>query len=161
VSRRRRRDHTREQIRNILLVLLAVGMVVIFFNLDTVRKGESVFSKSSDRKLRFSGELARKDYAAIERDRLIAFIKRNDKDIGTITIHTSTQDAYGKITGATPILFEIRMEMADGAVISAPVRRSERLRLTSAILEKLNKDMRTYRTLKEQGKDVNSLMNVM
>ncbi|MEF2231812.1 MAG: hypothetical protein V3571_12845 [Pseudodesulfovibrio sp.] len=160
-SRRRSKDRTREQVRNIILIILAVGMVIVFFNLDTLRKGESVFSKSADRKLRFAGKLDRKDYAASERDRLLAFIKRNDKDIQAVTIRTSTQDAYGAVAGATPILFEIRMEMTGGAVINAPVRRSDRLRLTSAILEKLNKDMRTYRSLREQGKDVNSLMNVM
>ena len=160
-NRRRRKDHTREQVRNVILILLAVGVVIIFFNLDTMRKGESVFSKSADQKLRYAGELDRKDYAASERDRLLAFIKRNDKAIRTVTIRTSTQDAYGKITGATPILFEIRMEMSDGAVINAPVRRAERDRLVAGILVKLNKDMRTYHSLKEQGKDVNSLMNVM
>ena len=160
-NRRRRKDHTREQVRNVILILFAVVVVIIFFNLDTMRKGESVFSKSSDRKLRFAGKLDRKDYSASERDRLIAFIKRNDKDVSVLTIHTSVQDAYGKITGTTSILFEIRMEMSDGAVINTPVRRAERARLVAGVLVKLNKDMRTYRSLKEQGKDVNSLMNVM
>jgi len=157
----RRRERAPDRMRNIFLVILAVGLVVIFFNLDTLRQGESVFSKTADRKLRFSGQLARKSYSGPEVDRLLAFIRRYDADIGTLTVQTSTQDAYGKIDRDTPILFELRMTMTDGAVIDTPVRRSPRGQLISAILEKLNKDIRTYRTLKKQGKDVETLLNVM
>ncbi|MDD3312237.1 hypothetical protein [Pseudodesulfovibrio sp.] len=158
---RHHRDRAKERARNIFLVILAVGLVVIFFNLDVMRKGESVFSKNADRKLRFAGQLARKSYAAPEIDRLLAFIRRYDKDIESLTVRASTQDAYGKIDRDTSILFELQMVMADGATIDTPVRRSPRGQLVSAILEKLNKDMKAYLSLKKRGKDVDTLLNVM
>jgi len=157
----RRRERASDRMRNIFLIIMAAGLVIIFFNLDAMRKGESVFSKTADRKLRFAGHLARNAYSGPEVDRLVAFIRRYDKDIERLTVRASTQDAYGKVNGDTSILFEMQMIMTDGAVIDTPVHRATRGRLVAAILEKLNKDMRTYRTLKKQGKDVETLLNVM
>ncbi len=157
----RRRDKTGEHVRNFFLIILAVAGVFIFFNLDIIRKGESVFSKTADKKLNFTGQLKQNDYTAAEVKRLLAFIRRYDSRITGLTIQASAQDSYGKITATTEVLFEIKMVMRDGAEIAAPVRRAPRKTLVTAILEKLNKDMRAYNRLKKQGKKVDSLINTM
>ncbi len=51
--------------------------------------------------------------------------------------------------------------IVDGGRISTPTRRAARKNLISAILTKLNKDMRAYKRLKKKGQEVDSLVNTM
>ncbi len=157
----RHRDKAKEYTRNLFLILLAVGVVIIFFNLDVIRKGESVFSKSADKKLKFTGRLKQKDYSEREVDRLLKFVKRYDEQIDGVTVKTSAQDTYTNISDNTELLFEIAMVLNDGTTISTPVRRARRKTLVAEILYKLNKDMRAYQSLKKQGKKMDSLVNTM
>lgn len=158
---KRKRDKTKEHVRNFFLILLAVAVVFIFFNLDIIRTGESVFSKTADKKLKFTGQLKRKSYSENEVSRLLQFVKRYDKKIDSLTVKASAQDSYGEITANTEILFEIHMIMSDGGTISTPVRRARRSGLATDILKKLDKDMRAYLRLRKQGKKVDSLVNTM
>ncbi|WP_419786551.1 hypothetical protein [Pseudodesulfovibrio sp.] len=158
---RRQKAHARERTRNILIVLVAIGMIVVFFNLNFVSKGESVFSKNASQKLRFAGRLGHGYYSKAEQDRLMAFIKRYNKEITTLTVEASPQDTYGGVDEDTPILFELHLLMSDGAVINTPVIRSSRGQLIPAVLVKLRKDMKVYLALKKQGKHVDTLLNVM
>lgn len=157
----KRQDKKKEWARNIFLVILAVGVVVVFFNLDIMRKGESIFSRTADKKLKFTGDLVRKAYTSKEIDRLIRFIKRHNDLIETATIETSLQDTYKKVGPGSPLIFEVHMVMTDGVTISTPVRRTTRKELASDILMKLNKDIRAYKKLKKQGKKIKSLVNTM
>ena len=158
---RRRHDKKKEWTRNILLIILAVGVVYIFFNLDIMRKGESVFSQTADKKLKFSGDLTRNDYGQGEFNRLLRFIKRHDSLIDSATIEVSGQDSYRKITNASQVIFEVRLRMSDGATIATPTRRTTRKELVTEILAKLNKDMKAYRQMIKDGKKVKSLVNTM
>ncbi len=157
----RHRDKRKEWAKNLFLILVAVGIVAFFFNLDLVRKGESVFSRSTDRKLRFTGDFDRQDYSKAEIARLLKFINRNDKIVEKLTVECSTQDKYRKVTPSTQVLFDMHILIVDGGRISTPTRRAARKNLISAILTKLNKDMRAYKRLKKKGQEVDSLVNTM
>lgn len=158
---RQSHDRSRERTRNFILVLLAAGMVVFFFNLDMVTEGESLFSRNPERKLSFAGDLDRKAFSAKEVDRLLAFIKRHDALIESVVVQTSIQDRYRAVTATTELMFEIRMVMADGGTISAPTRRAVRDTLVTAILEKLDKDIRAYEKINRKNGKVKSLVNTM
>lgn len=157
----RRRSKRIEKTRNTILVLLAVAMVVIFFNLDVMNKGESVFSRSADKKLKFMGDLSLRDFSDKEIDRILKFIKRNTTIIDRATVETSVQDTYKKITDKSQVIFEIHLTMVDGAKISTTTRRTTRKNLVSSILAKLKKDIGAYKQLIKEGKKVKSLVNTM
>lgn len=157
----KRKSKNSERVRNTILVLLAVGVVVVFFNLDIMRKGESMFSRTADKKLTFKGDLKRKAYSKKEVSRIIGYIKRHNEFIDTVTVETSIQDSYKKITSKSPIVFEVHLVMNDGATISTPTRRTTRKELVSDILTKISKDMRAYKKLIKEGKKVKSLVNTM
>ncbi len=157
----RHRDKRKEWAKNIFLILLAIGVVVIFFNLDLMQGGDSVFSRSADRKIKFTGDLDRQDYTERETDRLLKYVKRNNKIIDKMIVEVSPQDKYKKISGSTQMLFEVHLLMTDGTKISTPTRRTTRGNLMSAILTKISKDMKAYKRLKDKGTKVKSLVNTM
>lgn len=141
------------------MILVALAVVVIFFNLDLVRDGESVFSRSAENKLRFKGDLERRAYTKKERSQLIAYIKRHGEAIESVTIMTTLDDSYSKVGPTSQVLHEITIVLTDGASISTPTRRIKRARLLSDILYKMKKDMKAYRGL--DGKKIKSLVNTM
>lgn len=157
----RRKSRKREWVRNSLFTLFAIGVVVIFFNLDIMRKGESVFSRTAENKLNFSGDMTRKHFKDSEVEQLLKYIRVNKKLIESFTIETSLDDSYKKITNTTQVAFSIHMVMSDGTKISTPTRRATRKKLVSAIFAKVKKDMRVYRKLLKEGKKVKSLVNTM
>jgi hypothetical protein len=61
----------------------------------------------------------------------------------------------------TQVLFEMRLALSDGGNISTPTRRTQRNRLVPAILDKLDKDVRAYRKLRQRGGEGQSLVNTM
>jgi len=150
-----------EWTRNTILILLAITALVIFFNLDIVRKGDSVFTNSAKRQLKFSGALDRKDFTDKEINRIANYIKVRKKLFKEIKIDASPQDSYKKVTPTTQVLFEIHVTMADGFTFSTPVRRTQRARLSKAIVSKLDKDVQVYLKLKKEGKTPKSLINTM
>lgn len=153
-------QHTRkEKIRNVLLVILALGMVVVFFNLDISREGESVFSKTTSQKLRFSGDLKRNAYTGEEVSEILDFIKIYDKDISQVDISVTKQDSYRRVTGSSQLIFEINMIMEGGTTINTPTWRSTRDDLVKTILVKMKKDVKAYTKLKGQGRKMKSLVN--
>jgi hypothetical protein len=158
---RKTRDKNRERTRNFILVILAVGMVVFFFNLDMVREGESIFSRNAEQKLSFAGDLDRRAFTQKEVDRLLAFVRRHDALLENVTIETSLQDRYRSVGPSTELLFEIRMTTTDGGTISAPTRRALRKNLVQAVLAKLDKDIRAYIKVNEDNDKVKSLVNTM
>ena len=157
----RRRAQKNEWVRNFFLIILAVGVVVVFFNLDIIRHGESVFSKSADKKLKFRGELKRDNYTKKELARLLRYTKKYNDIFEKVSIRTSSQDSYKKIISSTEILFEVQITMTNGFSLSTPVRRTQRKNLVGAIITKLNKDMRAYKDLQKKGKKIKALVNTM
>jgi len=157
----RRRARRNEWTKNLFLVVFAVVVVVIFFNLDIMQKGESVFSKNSDRKLNFGGKLEREDYTSKEIARLLRFIKKYNDIYDKVFIEASPQDTYRKVVSSTEILFEVHIRMNDGSSLSTPVRRALRKNLVTAILTKVSKDTKAYLSLQKKGKKVKSLVNTM
>lgn len=158
---KRRREKGREYARNFFLVVLAISVVVIFFNLDIMRKGESVFSKSADKKLKFGGDMKRTDYTKKEVARLLKLVKKYNDSFESVFIEASPQDTYKKTTPTTQVIFEIHVKMKDGSTLSTPARRTKRRDLVSNIIVKLNKDMKAYLDLKKKGKKIKSLVNTM
>lgn len=158
---KRVRAKQKEKVRNVLLVILALGMVVIFFNLDITNKGESVFSKTSSQKLRFSGDLKKNAYTKDEVSQLIRFISKYGEEIVQVKISTTLQDTYRKVTDRSQIIFEVSMIMDGGATINTPTKRSTRGELVEDILAKMHKDVTAYIQLKNKGKKIKSLVNTM
>ncbi|AMK10057.1 hypothetical protein [Pseudodesulfovibrio indicus] len=158
---KRRHSRTAEWTRNILLILAAAAVIFIFFNLDIVRKGESVFSQSADKKLKFAGELHRRDYVPKEVQRLLDYIKVRNKLIEEVRIEASPQDRYREIGPNTAILFEVHVTLSDDFTFSTPVRRTRRGELVTSVLAKLDKDIQAYLDLKKQGKNPSSMINTM
>lgn len=158
---KRRRHTVAETIRNILLIALAVLMVVIFFNLDLINKGESVFSRSAVTDLKFSGGLGAKDYTDSEISKMRSFLKKRQKILQEVKIEARPQDKYKAIKPNTDILFEVHVVMKDGFKFSTPLRRVQRKDLAQSILTKLDKDVRAYLELKKQGKKAKTMVNTM
>lgn len=157
-----KQDHrARELARNIFLVLVAAALIFIFFNLDLVRKGESVFTKSADKKLKFAGGLGRHDYSAGELDRLLKYIRDRNELFTEVKVAASAQDNYREISPDTDILFELQVTLADGFTFTTPTHRTSRRDLVRNILNKLDKDMRAYEELKKQGRNPKSMINTM
>ena len=161
VLKKRKRTTLSDKARNAVLVIIAIITVIIFFNLDLMEKGDSLFSRTAESKLNFKGDLKRKAYKPEEYDRLLVFIKKHQAIIETATIQTSVDRGYGKLTPSSQILFEVRFQLTDGGMISTPTRRTTREKLVSAILIKMKKDMKAYKGLQKKGKKVKSLVNTM
>lgn len=156
----KKRTTKKEHARNLLLILLALGAVALFYSLDIVRDdGDTVFTKSSSQKLRFSGDLKRKDYNSKEIQELTSFIKRYTKEIEQTDISVTLQDSYTRVKPTTQVIFEINMVMSDGTTINTPTWRTTRERLVERLLTKMNKDMKAYLQIKEKGKKIKSLVN--
>lgn len=158
---KKRRTKTAEHTRNFFLVVLAVMMIVIFFNLDIIREGESVFSKTSEKKLKFTGDLGRSDFTKKEVAKVMKFLKKYDKLYQEVIIQTSKQDSYKKVGPTSEILFDIRINMIDGSSVTTPTRRIKRNKLSPEIIAKLKKDLKAYKELKDKGTKVKSLVNTM
>ena len=158
---RRHRSRSEEIVRNLFLIAVAILVVVIFFNLDIIKKGESLFNRTAVAEIKFSGDMGRKDFAEREIDRLREYLKGRKKLLAEITIQTATQDSYREVTPDTEILFELQVVMRDGFTFTTPLRRSPRRDLPQNILTKLDKDIRAYETLKKQGKNPKTLINTM
>jgi len=157
----RHRDRKKEWARNFFLAILAVGVVVVFFNLDIMDKGKSVFSMTADRKLKFSGKLTHRDFTKKEFTKLLNYTKKHNDIFDKVSIEASPQDSYKKISPSTQILYEIHVILTDGGTLSTPVRRTTRKNLVKSIITKLNKDTRDYLEIKGQGKKFKSFINTM
>ncbi|MFH1913509.1 MAG: hypothetical protein ABIK45_04460 [Pseudomonadota bacterium] len=158
---RHSREKSRERTRNFLLVLLAVIGVAIFFNLDMLPDGETVFDRSADRKLTFVGDLGRNDISPGERERIMEFVRRHDSRLANVTIEITLQDPYRAVTDTTEVIFSVRMAMADGGSVSAPTRRARRANLVEAVLDKLEKDIKAYGIVDDGKGKGRSLINTM
>lgn len=143
------------------MVLAAGAIIYVFFNLDLVRKGESVFSNTASKKLQFAGALDRQDYTDREVGRILDYIKARNDLFREVTVDASPQDSYGAVGPDTPVIFELHVIMADGFTFSTPARRTPRRDLTVSLLRKLDKDLRTYRQLKKEGRNPSSMINTM
>ncbi|BCS89170.1 hypothetical protein [Pseudodesulfovibrio sediminis] len=159
--RSKRHSKSTEWTKNFFLILLAGVVIWVFFSLDIIKKGESMFSNTASKKLKFSGNFTRKEYTDREVDRLLSYIKTRNKLLEEVKIQATTQDSYRKITPDTEILFEVHVTMDDGFTFTTPLRRSKRKRLVSGILTKLDKDVRAYLEMRKQGKKMKGLVNTM
>jgi len=157
----RHRGRKKEGVRNFFLIILAVGVVVIFFNLDIMRDGESVFSRSADKKLRFEGGLKRNNYTDKEIDRIVRYTKKHNDLFDRVAIKASPQDSYKKISPSTEILFEVHVRMLDGSTLSTTLRRTKRKDLVPSIISKLSRDMRAYKNILKKGKKIKAFINTM
>ncbi|WP_319582652.1 hypothetical protein [uncultured Pseudodesulfovibrio sp.] len=157
----KRRKKSAEWTRNILLVLAAAVIIAVFFNLDLMRKGESVFSNSAAKKLKFSGGLNRKAYTNSEIDRMLGYLRARNDLFQEVRIEASPQDGYKAITPDSDIIFELYVTMTDGFTFSTPARRVDRRDLVASLLNKLDKDLRAYQKLKKEGRNPSSMINLM
>ncbi|BDQ38093.1 hypothetical protein SYK_24530 [Pseudodesulfovibrio nedwellii] len=157
----KKKNQNIEIVRNIVLILIAVGSMLIFFNLDIIHKGKSMFTHSGSKRLEFNGSIGKDDLTDKEISRLVNYINKHTKILKKILLKASPQDSYRKITPKTQILFEVQITMHDGFTFTTPVRRVQRKELTNGVLVKLDKDIRAYLDLKKQGKEVKSLINTM
>ncbi|WP_207263996.1 hypothetical protein [Desulfovibrio sp. Huiquan2017] len=158
---RKHRQKKTEIARNIFLILVAGAVIYIFFNLDLVRKGESVFSNSASKKLQFSGTLSPRDYTDREIERILNYIKARNDLFQEVKVDASTQDSYGAVGPDSAIIFELHVIMTDGFTFTTPARRTPRRDLVVSLLRKLDKDVRTYRQLKKEGRNPSSMINTM
>jgi hypothetical protein len=158
---RKKRNKSAERTKNIILILVAAAVISVFFNLDLVRKGESVFSNTASKKLKFSGALGPTDYTGREIKRMQGYIRAREDLFREVTVEAAPQDRYGKIAPDTEIIFELHVIMADGFTFSSPARRVARRGLVASLLKKLDKDLRAYRKLKEEGRNPSSMINLM
>jgi hypothetical protein len=157
----KRRKKSAEWTRNILLVLAAAAVIVIFFNLDLMRKGESVFSNSAAKKLKFTGGLGRRAYTDREIERMLGYIRARNDLFEEVKVQASPQDRYRAIEPDTEIIFELHVTMTDGVTFSTPTRRVKRRDLVVNLLNKLDKDLRAYKKLKKEGRNPSSMINLM
>lgn len=158
---KRRRSRAEEIVRNIFFIGVAILVVVIFFNLDIMNKGESIFSRTATADIKFSGDMTRKDYTDKEINQLRRYLKTHKKLVQEITIQAAPQDSYKKILPTTDILFEVHVVMRDEFTFSTPLRRTKRKDLPKSILSKLDKDIRAYLALKKDGKKAKTMINTM
>jgi len=157
----KRRKKTAEWTRNILLVLGAAAVIAIFFNLDLMREGDSVFSNSAAKKLKFSGGLGRKAYTASEIDRMLSYIRGRGDLFQEVKVAATPEDRYRAVTPDTDVIFELHVVMTDGFTFSTPARRVDRSKLVASMLNKLDKDLRAYQEMKKQGRTPSSMINTM
>ncbi|OIQ50078.1 hypothetical protein BerOc1_02008 [Pseudodesulfovibrio hydrargyri] len=157
----KRRKKKAEWTRNMLLLLAAAAVIAIFFNLDLMRKGESVFSNTAAKKLKFSGGLGRRDYSGREIERMLGYIRARNELFQEVRVQTSPQDQYKAVTSDSDVIFELYVVMTDGFTISTPARRVPRRDLVTVLLNKLDKDLRAYQKLKEEGRNPSSMINIM
>ncbi|WP_272698903.1 hypothetical protein [Desulfovibrio sp. Fe33] len=158
---KRRRDKSTEWTRNILLILAAAAVIYVFFNLDIVRKGESVFSNTAAKKLKFAGGLGERDYSEREIARILKYIDARNSIFREVKISASPQDSYREIAPGTDIVYELHVALADGFTFSTPARRAQRRDLVAALLNKLDKDLRAYQKMKQEGRTPSSMINTM
>ncbi|WFS62719.1 hypothetical protein LF599_00755 [Pseudodesulfovibrio thermohalotolerans] len=158
---KRRRDKSTEWARNILLILAAAAVVYVFFNLDIVRKGESVFSNTAAKKLKFAGALGQRDYTDREIARILKYIGARNTLFREVKINASPQDSYREVTPSTDIVYELHVALADGFTFSTPARRAARRDLVAGLLNKLDKDLRAYQKMKKEGRNPSSMINTM
>jgi hypothetical protein len=156
-----RRNKSAEWTRNILMILAAAAVIWVFFNLDLVRKGESVFTNNAAKKLKFSGGLGRKDYTGREIERMLNYIRARNDLFDEVRVEASPQDRYRAVAPGTDIIFELHVVMADGFTFSTPARRVPRRDLVVSLLNKLDKDLRAYKKLKKEGRNPSSMINLM
>lgn len=157
----RQQSRRKEWTRNIVLIGLAVFVVWIFFQLDFMQSGDSVFNREANDKLTFAGDLESSDFSIKEKKRLLAYINRHKKLIRKVVIDASPQDDYKKLSDKSEIIFELHVRMRDGGTMDTPARRSTRGELVSSVLKKLKKDVPAYEEMLKKGRKVKSLINTM
>ncbi len=157
--KKRRKSKISETTRNAFLVLLVVGLIVIFFKLDFIRGGKTLFNRTRLSTIRFSGDLQKEDYSKKETDRLLKYIKRYKSFIKSITVDSRVQDSYKKMKDSSPVTFELHMALTDGGTISTPTKRTTRQRLVHEIIQKIGKDIRVYKEMIKDGDTPKSLLN--
>ncbi|WP_338668942.1 hypothetical protein [Pseudodesulfovibrio methanolicus] len=156
-----RRNKSAEWTRNLVMILAAAAVIYVFFNLDLVRKGESVFTNNAAKKLKFSGGLGRKAYTGREIERMLGYIQARNDLFEEVRVDASSQDRYKAVTPDTDIVFELHVAMADGFTFSTPAHRVPRRDLVVSLLNKLDKDLRAYQKLKKEGRNPSSMINTM
>ncbi|EGB15626.1 hypothetical protein DND132_2423 [Pseudodesulfovibrio mercurii] len=156
-----RQNKSTEWTRNILLILAAAAVIYVFFSLDLVRKGESVFTNTASKKLKFSGDLGRKAYTEREIERILNYLRARNDLFAEVKVDASPQDSYGAVTPDTDIVYELHVVLADGFAFSTPARRIPRRDLVVSLLNKLDKDLRAYQQLKKEGRNPSSMINTM
>jgi hypothetical protein len=157
----KQRKKKAEWTKNLLLLLVAAGVIAVFFSLDLVREGESVFTNSAAKKLKFSGGLGRRAYTDAEIDRMLGYIRKRNDLFQEVKIQASPQDRYKAITPDSAVIFELHVIMTDGFTFSTPTHRVDRRDLVADLLHKLDKDLRAYQKLKKDGRNPSSMINTM
>ncbi len=145
--------------RNIILIILAVGMLVIFFSADPFKKKnalqeDNMFTGKMIQKIVFVGQLKGKelDLSKEETKKLKQFMAQKGELFQQVKVDVSKQDSYVEMTGKTQVLFSLEMEMHDGATVKTPPTRTTRKDLVNRMIWKISKEATGYENLRIKPK---------
>lgn len=154
--------------RNILLIILAVGMLFIFFSADPFKKKnalqeDNMFTGKMIQKIVFVGQLKGKelDLSKAERKKLKSFMSKKGDLFRQIKVDVSKQDSYVEMTGKTQVLFSLEMEMHDGATVNTPPTRTTRKDLVGRMIWKISKEASGYESLRIKPKQKNKMKKLI
>ncbi|GAB7022014.1 hypothetical protein [Desulfovibrio brasiliensis] len=151
-----------EVIRNVLLAVIAIGTLVVFFGFDLFDGKSEWFGSSKMPKVSFAGKINKRQIPEGQRQQLAKYLGENSDIFTNVSVLASKQDSYASGPKAW-VLFEIHAELASGARLKTPTRRTTMDKLVPSIIEKLEKDARAYRKVHggSKGKSNNTLINSM
>lgn len=136
--------------RNIVMVLMAGLLLLIFFRLDLFRgEGDANFLRLGERGIKFTGDLTpgEMNLSPEEMARLRDYLASHDDIVERMEISASAQDSYAEMTEGAQLMFEVKVYMRNGSTISTPVVRAERGQFMDRLIQKLDKDIRGWRDL--------------
>lgn len=157
---------TSHLIRNIALVVIALGGVLFFFTLDlfdTQNQG-GLFGPKMSSKLHFRGQVKSSEFSTKQLKQLSDFIGRYEEAMERVDIIVSKDDSYAPLKDNTQVLYEIQIELVGGGRLETPVRRSTWGRLIPDATRKIDKDLKAYAKMhggKLRTKGGNLLINSM
>jgi len=153
-------------IRNVALIIIALGAVVFFFSLDLFdeKNQGGLFGPKMSSKLHFVGQVKSTEFSRDQLNRLSAFVNRYEKVLERVEIMVSKDDSYAELKPGTQVLFEVHMILVGGARLESPVRRTSWGKLVQDISRKMNKDLKAYAAMhggRLKTKGGNILINSM
>ncbi|WP_022663005.1 hypothetical protein [Paucidesulfovibrio longus] len=162
----RRKPHS--HVRDLLLVLLGVGLVIIFFSSQSRFNFTSRNMTDKERIVRkvvYDGELEPKNLGLSPEqlrplDDLLAEETRN---LRQIRIHIERQDRYEKLSDGTELRFWCVLTLDNGSTVRTVISRTRRDGLISSLTRRIRDDLEKYRSsARKMGKErIDSFTNTM
>ncbi|WP_147819894.1 hypothetical protein [Salidesulfovibrio onnuriiensis] len=142
----RQKTKTIHIIRNIALVVIALGGVAFFFTLDLFEdNGEGgLFGPKMSSKLHFVGQVKSTEFSNEQLKQISSFIGKYEEALERVEISVSKDDSYAELKPGTQVLFEIHIRLVGGARLETPVRRTTWGQLIPMATRKIDKDLKAY-----------------